>query len=212
MKKKIRRLIKKKPNLFFVACIATILFVASATLAWFASTDAKENEFKTDFQFKVNLVDKFEPPTEFFPEQRVDKKVTAKNTGDLDAFVRVMVFPVAVDQERIPLPVNSDVEVKYNNLNTTEWLDGEDGYFYYLAKLVPGEESAILFDGVTFTVEPATKGDYQDANFSIEVKSEAVDIRKSEYRYAWWRTERETPQTVDPLKKIDDTLQAILAE
>lgn len=208
MKRK-NKIIRHKSKLLLAAFICTALCICASTLAWFATTDAKENNFKTDFRFEVALVDEFTKPDTFEPNQLVPKKVSAANTGDIDAFVRLLVLPVAV-KEGVPLPVEAGVEVIFDQLNETNWRYGEDGYYYYLGKLAPGEEAPALFTGVTVKINGEQAETYKDATFKIEVKSEGVDARKNEYRYSWWGN-RDSSPTTDPLKTIDETLQTTLS-
>lgn len=208
MQRKVKMLLKNKPKLGIAAFVCTIIFVLASTLAWFSATDAKNNEFKTNFKFKVELVDEFTKPDTFGSDQLTKKKVSAFNSGDIDAFVRVIAFPVAF-KDKTPLQVNDGVEVVFNNLDTTNWLYGEDGYYYYLGKLKPGEEAPALFDAVTIKIKDEEKETYNGATFNIVVKSEGVDARKNEYRYSWWENRDNEPAN-DPLKSIDQKLQKLV--
>lgn len=208
MQRNIKRLLKNKPKFGIAAFVCTIIFVLASTLAWFSATDAKNNEFKTNFKFHVELVDEFKTSDTFGPNQLVDKKVSALNSGDIDAFVRVIAFPVAL-KDKTPLQVSDGVEVVFNNLDTTNWSYGEDGYYYYLGKLKPGEEAPALFDGVTVKIKDEEKETYNGATFNIIVKTEGVDARKNEYRYSWWENRDNAPVS-DPLKTIDEKLQKLV--
>jgi len=207
MREKLRNVMKQKPTIGIIALVSTIIFVLASTLAWFSATDARDNNFKADFAFNVDLVDEFETPETFSPDQLVDKTVGAKNTEDIDAFVRVMAFPVA-GKDQTPLSALNGVEVIYENLNTTDWTYGDDGYYYYLGVLAPGEETAPLFTGVQLKIDDEVKDDYQNANFDIVVKVEATGTKTNEYRLSWWGST--DAQSADPLKTIDETLQTAL--
>lgn len=208
MQRKVKMLLKNKSKVGIAAFICTIIFVLASTLAWFSATDAKNNEFKTNFKFKVELVDEFKKPDTFEPDQLTAKRVSAINTGDINAFVRVMAFPVAL-KDKVPLQVSDGVEVIFHNLDTTNWMYGEDGYYYYLGKLNPGEEAPALFDGVTVKIKDEDKETYKDASFNVVVKTEGVDARKNEYRYSWWEN-RENAPVNEPLKTIDQKLLALV--
>lgn len=229
MQKKIKMLFRNKPTIGIIASICTIIFVLASTFAWFSGTAARDNEFKTDFDFDVELVDEFEKQETVEPEQLVPKKVGVFNPEELAAFVRVMVFPVAyqtTDDGQVPLPITDGIELVYDDANTTttfeenKWQLGDDGYYYYLGTLAPGQtkeqvdndelDSQILFKGVTIKFkDDETKETYRDASFRIVVKSEAVDARNGEYRVSWWNTDKDTAQVNDPLKTIDEVLQTL---
>lgn len=193
---------KNKPVIGLIALVCTVIFVLASTLAWFASTDARENKFKTKFKFNVELVDEFKQPETFKPEQLVAKKVSAVNTGDINAFVRVMVFPVAT-LGQTPLPIDDGVEVVYEQLNTTDWLAGSDGYYYYLRLLLPGEEAAALFNGVTLKLTNDRQAEFADAYIDIIVKTEAAGT--NDYRLGWWGSQ-DAPAK-EPYQTIDNALQ-----
>lgn len=207
MREKMQVLLKQKPIIGIVALVCTIIFVLASTLAWFSATDARDNNFSAKVEFKVDVVDEFDPPGSIVPGQSIGKKVSAKNTGNIDAFVRVMAFPVA-SKDNTPLQISEGVEVTYENLNTTNWKDGGDGYYYYLGILEPGAEAEPLFTGVNLTLDDAATETYQAATFDIVVKTEAADGRNNEYRLSWWGSN--DPQAADPLKTIDTTLQTAL--
>lgn len=207
MQRHYRKFMRNKPVIGLIALVSTLVFVLASTLAWFASTDARENNFKTKFKFNVDLVDEFKQPEIFELEQTVAKRVTAFNNGDIDAFVRIMAFPVA-SQGQTPLPLSEGVEVIYDNLNTTDWQDGGDGYFYYVGLLQPGEVAPALFTGVTLRIVGDNKADYADAYFDIIVKSEATGTNVADYRLSWWGSDA-TP-TNPRYKVIDDGYQAAL--
>lgn len=229
MQKKFKMLLKNRPVLGIIASVCTIIFVLASTFAWFSGTDARDNEFTSDFDFDVELVDEFEKQETVSPDQLVPKKVGVFNPEDLAAFVRVMVFPVAyqtTDEGQVPLPITDGIELVYDDANTTttfeenKWQLGDDGYYYYLGVLDSGQtkeqvdndelDSQILFKGVTIKFrDDETKETYRDASFQIVVKSEAVDTRNNEYRISWWNTDKDTAQVNDPLKSIDEALQAL---
>ena len=229
MQKKLKVLLRNKPIIGIVASICTIIFVLVSTFAWFSGTAARDNEFKTDFDLDVELVDEFEKQDTVEPDKLVSKKVGVYNPEELAAFVRVMVFPVAyqtTDDGQVPLPITDGIEIVYDDANTTttfeknKWQLGDDGYYYYLSKLAPGQtkeqidndelDSQILFKGVTIKFkDDETKEIYRDAHFQIIVKSEAVDVRDNEYRVSWWNTGKNVAQTNDPLKTIDEVFQTL---
>lgn len=196
----------RKRLLIFLA----VGLVTFSTFAWFITSDSVQNKFKSGNPlFDVALVDDFTPPNEIKPDTEINKVVAAKNTEEIDAFVRLMVFPTAL-KDGEPFEVQLGDQVQLVGLDTTKWKDGEDGYYYYLDKLAPGETSSNLFEKVKLDIPNEQKDNYKDVTFDIVAKTEAIHTRKYDYRLSWWGTD--DPQTADPLKTIDETLAEKRAE
>ncbi|MEG0284886.1 MULTISPECIES: hypothetical protein [Vagococcus] len=187
--------------------IVILIAIASAsTYAWFTTSDSKENQFKSNFKYEVVLVDKFATPETFEFGNPYPKAVSVKNTGDIPAFARLLVFPEFKKGDEI-LPIDESLGIKYNISANSDWLLGEDGFYYYTKIIKPGEESPVLFDEVTVdSLSDEAKELYSGAEFSIDVKLESVDFRDNEYRFSWWGN-RDNAPTEKNLKLVDDKLQ-----
>ena len=169
--------------------IVSMLLVAGSTLAWFISTDSKENPFAGGKQrFSIDLVDEFKTPdAPVYRGAKFDKKVGAVNTGDVPGFVRLLVQPVIFANDSsgaTPLPAEIGKEVLLLDLDTTKWKLGEDGYYYYMGVLMPGEEAPPLFTKAQ--ISGSLGPEYDNATLKIEVKAEGVDYYPWHYRDAWW--------------------------
>lgn len=211
IKRKVKKMWRRKSWLGITALICVLIaLVSMSTFAWFSTTDAKENRFKSKFSYQVELVEEFTLPIELIPNKKVTKKVSVRNAGDIPAFTRVMVFPVLVSEEGVPLAINEETQITYGNLNTVDWRDGKDGYFYYLKYVNPKEATSLLFDSVTIDVPK--EDEYSNASFKIEVKAETIDARNNTYREAYWQADRDIPQLHEPLLTIDETLQKIIKD
>jgi len=179
------------------------------------------NGFRHDQAFFVELVDEFPevtvPP---MPGEQVPKSVGAENRGEIDAFVRLLVLPVLVASDGTLLPAklgptsDPDAHIIALDLNefdgtTGDWRYGGDGYWYYLHKLGPGENTDTLGKNLFNTVmlSPTLDDKYKNAQLVIEVKMEAVETSRKNYRVGWWGNN--VPQTVEPLKTIDEILSAL---
>lgn len=185
--------------------ILTICLVSLATFAWFTTSDSVKNNFKSGNPlFNVGLVDDFDPLDEVNPDTEIDKVVAAKNTEDIDAFVRMMIFPVGL-KEGEPFEVNVGDYVQLVGLDTAKWKKGGDGYYYYLDKLAAGETSSNLFEKVKIVIPDEQKENFKDVVFDIVAKTEAIHTKEYDYRLSWWGSN--DPQTTDPLKTIDETLK-----
>lgn len=97
----------------------------------------------------------------------VDNIVYAKNTCLYPEYIRIKVTPV----------VNSD---SYSDLTTTpisfsfneEYWTYKDGYYYYNNILLPGENTANLYDSIIFGEEIDYR--YSNATFQVNLELDAV--------------------------------------
>jgi len=206
--KKGERLRKLKPLVFVFSLVYTIIVLIGSTFAWFTSSDNKINEFRNNMPvFSAQVVDVFNPLNPWKPGD--NKEVSAVNTGEKNAFVRIMVLPVIMDGAT-PLQARIGEEIKITFLDiynvstnpTGKWIDGNDGYYYYLDVLKPSETAQpYLFKKVE--LKSGLPAEYDDATLKIEVKMESVGTGAYEYRKAWWNDETATGNllTVDNILK-----------
>jgi predicted ribosomally synthesized peptide with SipW-like signal peptide len=172
-----------------VAMVSVVIAVAlllGGTSAWFRSSNSVTNKFGTpQYQFDVPAVDEFTPPSvPLEPGDQTAKKVGAINRGDLPGFVRLLILPTVVAADKatvLPARIGNEIKIK---LNTTDWADGGDGYYYYLSKLPAGQSTPDLFSEVGLA--SGLDGQYKGATLTVEVKCEAVDTRQWNYRIGWW--------------------------
>lgn len=185
-----------------------LLYSMSQTYAALTDTDRIRNDFKVG-NVQAEVIEKFQPPTKLEPDIEYEKKVTIENTGEQSIFIRVLSVPVLTkkqtDGSTLLLPIkNQDAEdVLTIEYNSKDWTDGEDGYFYYNKKLHEGEVTQPLFEKVKMNSGVITD-DYDGANLTFEIKSEAIGITKYAYRDAWWQGK--TP-SFGPLTTIDTLLK-----
>ncbi|OEG11720.1 hypothetical protein BCR21_09940 [Enterococcus ureasiticus] len=186
--------------LFFV-----LLLIGSATAyAAMMMSDEKANLFQIgNLQTKVKEI--FTEPATIKPNESVIKKVTVENTGTVNQFVRVMLHPeirLESGESTRLLPSKIGEEVLLD-LNFTNWKFGEDGYYYYLNVLKPGESNAAenLFTEIKLKNDLGLE--YHKAAFSLLIKVEAINCSQYAYRDAWWQGD--TPSS-GVLQAIDKQL------
>lgn len=153
-------------------CIATL---AAGTLAYFTSEGKAHNVLTTGgVEIAVQEwadEDKqtpFEDLEGIMPGMTVTKIAEIKNTGASAAWVRVKVEKnIKLQGEGTP-----DTGLVELTLNTTDWTDAGDGYYYYNNTLQPGEVTAPIFTAVTF--KPDMGNEYQNATATVDVVAQAV--------------------------------------
>lgn len=153
-------------------CIATL---AAGTIAFFTAEGKAHNvittggvEIAVQEWADVEKTKPFEDLTGVMPNTTVTKIAEIKNTGASDAWVRVKVEKnIKLQGEGTP-----DTGLVELTLNTTDWTEGEDGYFYYKEALKPGEVTAPIFTAVTFNA--AMGNEYQNATATVDIVAQAV--------------------------------------
>lgn len=199
---------------------AAVLFVSvlgimglNAVYAALTDSDQKTNDLQVA-NLKGEITEKFTPPTKEDPIQPGDtypKEVTVTNTSNASFFVRVLVIPEIQGEEVVtngkttpgvllPGEIGKEIIVDLDK----NWVQGEDGFYYYLKKVSEKEVTTPVFTKVKLdkTYDP----DYEKATMKIALKSETVTTAGSNYRNAWWQGQ--TP-TATNLKKVDSELQKI---
>ena len=80
----------KKDRRILVGAIAVAgVTAAGSTFAWFTSKDEVTNRLSASADYNVAIAEDFTPPEQWTPGQEINKDVSAVNTGNVDAFVRI---------------------------------------------------------------------------------------------------------------------------
>lgn len=147
----------------FSVCLCLLGTCSTAVGAW-ASSGGTTN-YVTTPTFGTEIIEEYNPPASVFPGQYIDKVVNIKNTGDIQALVRVSLEKYfedeSLDPEMIVLDINED-DWKYVN-----------GYYYYKDILGSGETTkSPLLRG--FMIDPSAGMEYTIQDAHIVVNSESV--------------------------------------
>ncbi|OJG87526.1 alternate signal-mediated exported protein [Enterococcus silesiacus] len=178
------------------------------TYAALTDSDQKQNEFRVG-NLQNTIEEEFDPPAVLEPEKDYLKKVAIKNTGEQESFIRVLALPILSKKQPngsitlLPATVNGPVPVLSVDYNLKDWINGEDGYFYYRYKLTKGASTTNLFTNVKMNQANITE-EYQGATLSFEVKAEGISTTKFAYRDAWWSGKIPTE---NPQLEVDNALK-----
>lgn len=152
------------------------LLLLSGTLAYWVSAAPATHVINTG-RLDGELVEQYNPPASVEPGVDVTKIVNVKNVGEVDMIVRVKVTTAwgdsrNADGQVIPNPALSPNMIKIT-YNSTLWMDGGDGYFYYKGILKPGETTTQpLFE--SFTVDKNVGDQYKNKLADIVVSMECL--------------------------------------
>lgn len=224
-KKKPRGKKKRRDTRFFILGVVFVFALTivgigllSTTQATLKDSDNKTNNFSYG-DLKAELIEEFEPNKNIQVNgPAYVKKVSVKNAGEVDSFIRVLVLPeilskIEKDTPPVLLPSVIGQELELLDglgvpiVNTNDWQNGKDGYFYYLKKLKPGQTTVALFDSVKVSSNLITKDSlYENATLDIQVKVEGIHTTEFAYRDGWWQGKL----PVEPnLIVVDDALKVI---
>ena len=165
---------KRRALILSALALLAALF-AAGTIAYFTAEGQAHNVITTggvDIAVQEwadeDKTQPFQDPTGVMPGTTVTKIAEVKNTGAADAWVRVQVTQ-SIQRDKELYPNDGLVTLDYN---TTDWTQGEDGYFYYNKVLKPGEVTEPIFTNVAFsgTMDNA----YQGAQVVVDVAAQAV--------------------------------------
>ncbi|MCE9675704.1 BsaA family SipW-dependent biofilm matrix protein [Paraclostridium bifermentans] len=207
---------KKKIQALAVSGVLTV-GVIGGTLAWFTSQDQLTNVFNTgsndDKESKtgIKIIEEFEKPENMLPGDEVNKDVQVSNTTTYDQFIRVKLTPKFVDTTKDrkeikevngkKLDINK-IELNFTkNLNETKasgtWVDGEDGYYYYMGKVATEKWTNTLLDSVTLAKNAGNE--YRGLGFDIDIEADSIQASHDAYN-DWVKS--------DELKNIFSKLQS----
>ena len=175
-----------KKKILALAVIAMLTSViASGTLAYYTAEERAHNVI-TSGGVGIELVEKTkdangaevdfpkEGISSVMPGTSVSKIVKVQNDGASEAWIRVQIEASLKDVDGSDLPLtfgeNDTRAMDYEILD--EWIDGEDGYYYYKKPVAAGEYTDILFEEVKF--DAAMGNEYQNSTANIIISAQAV--------------------------------------
>lgn len=146
--------LNKKAVVLVASAVLLVAVAVGGTFAWLTSKPDMLNNSFTVGTVSVEVDEELDGNTK--------KNVTIKNTGSSDAYIRATVVYnwVNVNGDMLygePPYENIDYTVSYN---TTDWVKGSDGYWYYKYKVAKDESTKNLINTLTPTADKGPHGDY----------------------------------------------------
>ena len=114
----------KKPLTLFVALVLLLTLAVGGSLAWLVSNDNVTNSMVPG-NVPIEIVEEI--------KDNVKTSITIKNTGNIDAYIRVAVVANKMDKDG-NITVGTAPTL---NLNTEKWQLLPDGYYYYKGVVAP---------------------------------------------------------------------------
>ena len=159
-------MIKEKgiKGLIFSLIILLLLVGTGITYSYFTDQDALLNTVTTG-ESDITIIERFpEPPDNPVPGTEVTKEVSIKNNKS-ESWIRML---VKINDSKIEEKITL-------NFNRTDWVQGEDSYWYYKKPVKTGETTEPLLESVTFN-------EYLEADEHLEIicYGESVNVRDSD--------------------------------
>ena len=126
----------KKPLTLFVALVLLLTLAVGGSLAWLVSDDKVQNTMVPG-NVPIEIVEEISGTTK--------ESITIKNTGNIDAYIRVAVVANKVDKDG-NITVGTAPELKLG----ADWQKLEDGYYYYKGVVAP-DASTTTLGSIDFT-------------------------------------------------------------
>lgn len=170
----------KRKLLLLSVMVICIAIAAAGTLAFFNGDATAHNVITTGkVGITVNEYSKYDPDereeftnnqTGIMPGTTVNKIVVVSGEdGTADAWVRVK-FTKSI---QLAAGKQGKVDLGLIKLNTgANWIDGEDGWFYYNAPVKANQEAAPALRSVQF--DATMDNTYQGATATVDVLAQAV--------------------------------------
>ena len=164
-----------------MCCIALL---AAGTMAYFTVEDTAYNVVTTaklDMELVEETTDKQPFPDDgisgVMPGATVGKVVYVRNIDNVDFWTRVKLTARLTKKDGepkvIPLDELGDEYISLVNLDTENWIEHEDGWFYYNHPVT--DETTPLITGVEF--DKHMPNDYQECQFELDVYAQAVQSK-----------------------------------
>lgn len=151
-----------------IALFALLVFglLIGGTLAYWRTQGTSAVQLETG-HLTGELVNEYEAESSLYPGDSLNQVIGVKNTGDLDMIVRMKVNKEWDGNQ------NLSTDLLHINFNSTYWMDGKDGYYYYKGILAPGEASKEpLFSSVT--LDSSASNEYRGQSGNVSASMECV--------------------------------------
>ena len=192
-----------KKKLTFIIATVAIIAIVGGTFAWFTAKDQVKNSFTTGTTENpenpddgVKIDENWNPldAEKITPGTEVNKDVRAQNTASYDSFIRVKfikTFTASAPNVDIADLDTNNIVLNYNAANLTNttdlvesrWVDGGDGYFYYLGAIKSKEYTNYLLDSVT--LDKNSDNTYKNSGYDVDVIAESVQASNGSAPAVW---------------------------
>lgn len=198
----------KKRIVIFISLLGLFLVVGKTISSLQGSPLTKDQGvFSSEIgDIKVIIEKKGENQSQVIVNQKNTNEAKIVNEGNKPILVRVMIQPTIISSKGVHLEARLNKQIKINGVDSTSWIEGEDGYLYLIRK-IDKDDSELLFNSWEL-IETGIDDSYKDGEMQMTLKIEAINIRQKVYIDSWW--EGTEPSNEQPnLQWISEKLKQI---
>lgn len=177
---------RRRPALWAALALALVLTLSvGGTVAYlFTNTESVTNTF-TPAETKIDIEEKFDG------EKKTS--ITVKNEGNIDVYVRVMLVATYQNDEGVCATHTAELNsliLPDDDYNSTDWIKGSDGYYYYKTAVAAGKTTNdLLKNGTTITLYEKTDDGCKE---HIDVLAQAIQAQPDEAVQQAWSSDKVT--------------------
>lgn len=172
----------KKPLILLVSLAVILLVGVVGTLALLKTQSGPVENTFVPGNVSVAVDEEF--------ADNIKTNVCIKNTGNVDAYIRVAIIPTWEDGNGNPVGVSAsldDLTISWGS--SDKWEKGEDGFWYYISPVSAGNGTDILIDAATVKTDSAGYNAGYQMNLQIlaqGIQADGVDSNgKTPVEQAW---------------------------
>ncbi len=152
---------KKKLAIAFASAAILLIAAAGTTAAWLAAQSATLSNSFEAAEVTCDIDETF--------SGGVKSDVSIRNTGTMDAYIRVALIPVWKDGDSIAGEAASlgDCTIDWGDDGTAAWALGADGYYYCKLPVAAGGNTPVLIDKCTAAAHGGLR-------FELQICAQAV--------------------------------------
>lgn len=132
---------KLKNSLFMQIPMVLLFCIVTGSVAYLIKQNSIKNEFVTG-NVRTEIIEDFDA------SNKIKKDVSIKNVGNVPIYIRIAIVISLKDEEGNVLEgipqENEDYSIKFSR--SSNWLKGNDGYYYYKNKIEPNASTDILIE------------------------------------------------------------------
>lgn len=155
---------KSKPLVLIVAMALVATMAIGGTMAWFQVNSDKLTNAFTPGEVGGEVIEDF--------DGNVKRNVAVKNTGNVEAYVRVALVPTWEDADGNILPETASIENLSFTLGSGWFARG--GFYYYTNKVAAGAITANLADQITVIGAP------EGAHMNLQILTEVIQANPAD--------------------------------
>lgn len=164
-----------KTGLFTQITLVLVFCVVAGTVAYLIKQNSIKNQFVMG-EVKTDVIESFDA------NNNIKQDVSIKNIGNVPSYIRATITISWKDKdgnilEGIPKE-NEDYSIKFSE--SSNWLKGNDGYYYYKTPIEPNNSTDILIE------ECRQIKEYEDRTLEVSIVNQAIQSNTSKaVKEAW---------------------------